>query len=375
MMRKMMKRLVVLMMVIAVAAVCMSCSNISSSKPPAESMEGFEIAVIKTSELKRSSYIEYYDDNLELLSTQFLPYACLNSWELNRLVVSDGTLYTVETGLSSRKDSRTAISLNLESGSVKEYKIDQINLQHTAASGTYFFTTDNLNNVSHITRCDVITGETKTVEFNKELAGSIVADDSYLYSINLPLGNNDKGFFLKVFNMDLDEVASYPVMSDDSASSPVMLHNDDFYFMSWAGDGVNAERKFFLNRFSSASKQIDTHIATDYCPSSFVFHDNLMIISHLTHGSPEGNYLSVFDLKDDSFVNKVDLGYEAQQLLVRGDTLYVMGLDEAFYGILAKYSITGSDITLEQKVERPREGENDPTLHYLVGIFLNPNNA
>jgi hypothetical protein len=375
MMRKMMKRLAVLMMAIAVAAACASCSSISSPSPPAESLEGFEIAVIKTSELKRSSYIEYYDGNLELLSTQFLPYAALNSGALSRLVVSDGTLYTVEEGLAGRHDSRTAISLNLESGSVREYRIDQINLQQTAANGTYFFTTDNLNNVSHITRCDKATGETKTVEFNRELAGDIVANDSCLYSINEPLDDNNGGPSLKVFNMDLDVVASYPVAPDDNASSPIMLHNDDFYFMSWAGDGVSAERRFYLNRFSSASKQIDTRIATDYCPSSFVFHDDLMIISHLTYGSSEGNYLSVFDLQEDSFVNKVDLGYEAQQLLVRGDTLYVMGMDDAKRGILAKYSITGSDITLEQKVEIPREGEHDPTLHYLVGIFLNPNNA
>ncbi|MDR3036934.1 MAG: hypothetical protein LBU31_00775 [Coriobacteriales bacterium] len=136
-----------------------ACAKSHLEEAEEQYVDDYAVAVVRSTQQMRSSYIDYYDGGMSLLRSVWYPYAGLSLGSVTRLAVLEDMLYLIPKGLMAQEDDRKLISLDLRSGAVREFLVDQVSLKGVAVDDEYCYLTSNLNGAGYISRVDRASGE------------------------------------------------------------------------------------------------------------------------------------------------------------------------------------------------------------------------
>ena len=366
--------LVLLSALLLVMPILSSCSQAQINKAEQQYDPNYTIGIIKTTESERSSYIEFYNEDLELVNAIWYPYGGLWTNSGAPQAQKGSMLYLIPRGLIGQHHDRKVISLDLKTGDVREYVVDQVAIASLAVDNKYIYASNNLNAVGHIGRVDIDTGEVRYSELGS-VAGNLFIHRDELYASWHDLG--DSGFSamdddtksLSTLDRNLKLVDTIDITASGNGDLSCVSETVGDEFYAAFSNRVSPESDFFNFDIYTCSNLQDGFRFLGKAAHEILYllpyKDKLITIN--SDATRNNNFIDVYDRNDGALLHSLPTNYVPQRAVIDGDAFYVQGFD-----CLVKYNIDGLTITEVKRIDIPRIGSpTDADFHYLSGIFLN----
>jgi hypothetical protein len=372
-----MRKLIPLLLTALLAAMPLlnSCRQAQLGKAEQQYDPGYTIGIIKTTEYEYSSYIEYYNQDLELVNAIRYPYAGLIPDSGAPAAQRDGKLYLIPRGLMTKQDDRKVISLDLKSGDIREYAVDLVAISGLAVDERYIYASNNLNAVGNIARVDIESGDVTYLELGS-IAGKLFIHNKQLYASWTDLGTTgfsnmeDDAHFLSSLDQNLNLLQTIDITSSSFGSlGCVSEPAGDSQYMAFFSKPDPESNSFDCDIYSCASLEdgLDILCRSAHEPSCLLPYKETLITTNTDAATDKINFIDIYDRHDGTLLYSLSLDYRPRQAVIDGDVLYVQGFD-----CLVKYSINGNTVAEQKRIGIPRIGSpTDADFHYLSGIFLN----
>ncbi|MDR0499746.1 MAG: hypothetical protein LBG97_00655 [Coriobacteriales bacterium] len=358
------------LLVATILLISTGCTQAQLNEAKEQYNPDYKIGVIKTTTAERSSYIEYYDEDLNLVNVIWYPYAQLETNRNNVPAQRNDTLCLVPRGLIGRESDRKVITINLKNGEVREYPIDLVSIKDTAIDDRYIYAQNNLNNVGTVARVDISTGETATINIGT-VPGFLLVHGENLYVHWIDLGNpglyasDDDTFNLSRLNKNLDILSTFCLadVGASGVSGVSMIYDEKIYITMYFSTENGEPSPENIYSYSLVNDTLEFVSKCEHKPSDIAVYNNELIT--VNRVELISGFIDIYDRTDGTLLNTVLLDYSPDQMIIDGDNLYIQGFE-----CLVKYHISGSTITELKRVDIPRIGSPaDTSFHYLAGMF------
>lgn len=325
-------------------------------------IENSAIGVMQTRGTEETSRIVFYDENLEKTGALSLAYATFGGPFYNPLV-SQGRLHAIPQGLYDRKDGNKAVAIDLASLAVEEYPIEQPGMNSIATNDVYIWTCNTFNRESFLNRCRMEDGEVESLSIPEEFIMSILWHEDSLYAFAKSMTTND----VSVYRYDIDfNLVSHVDIADRNLSVYRTAAHEDLIYFCGLGADESAGYAGKIGVFDTQANTVGTIDIDGKYPSSIAFHDGRLFVSHYDpfQGSETESPFSVIDLETGA-VDRYELGHPVEQIVIRDDSLFVLG------GTVL-YRYRAADMQLEESTDiEMMPGD----FSYLSGLFAMPENG
>jgi hypothetical protein len=350
-----------------------SCKKSQLEEAQSQYDTDYALAIIKTTQSKRSSYIEYYDESLNLVRSIWYPYAYLHLGSLgNTTSLYDNELYLIPQGLMGQQDDRKLISFDLQSGKVREYRVDQVALDGVAVDDEYCYVTSDLNMEGHISRVDKVSGEVVYLDMSGVLAGEIVALKDRFYVFCLDIAASPDVVYLSTYNRNLEllDTINLTSLADITISSvPTTVYDGRFYFVS-SIQPIKDGQPFLTSiySFSIQDSKLELFCKPQYEISTVLLEGDKLFVFCSPTIATDDFYIEIYDSVSGELLKSMHVDYAPTHGLFRDGALFVRGS----YGIV-KYRLDGLDLIEEARTPLGSYGSaDDPSFHYISGMFVKP---
>ncbi len=351
-----MKKFLCLVLVLITSIVCFTGCKDNSYKNM--NTDKISVGIIETRGNIEKSRILFLDDELNELGSLPLDYALLgNSFE--KPLVIDNTLYVIPQGISIRKDANTVLEIDLNNLNTKKHSIEQTAMYGIAADNENIYTTNNLNYVNHISKCNKKSGEVETLDLDSNFANKLFYSNDRLYAFCQK--ETDDGFDgsnILVYNNNLNLVKKIDTTECGAVQYRVMEHNGNIYFsnMSNAKDDGPGNTVGVLNTTDYSLEVIKLN--QNY-PLDVQIYNNKLYITHYNLVKNLGGGLTVYDLetKEQTYT---DFNHGAEQMSIANDKMYVLH-DRVLYVY---------DMNTMELVNSTDISPMDNNYSYLSGLFV-----
>jgi hypothetical protein len=344
-----------------------SCKRSQLAEAEAQYEADYTVGIIKTTRQMRSSYIEYYDEHLNFVRSIWYPYAYLHIGLGNNLLSQyEDELYLIPQGLMVSQDDRKLISLNLQSGAIREYRVDQIALDGVAVDGEYCYVTSDLNMVGHISRVNKVSGEVIYLDMPGVIAGEIIIWRDCFYTLCTDVHEFLDTVYLSTYNRNLEllDTVNLTALADITIpTSPTISYDGHLYFVSNIQPTEDGQP--FLTSIYSFDLQngkLEFFCEPQYEISTILFEGSMIFVFCCPTVVNDDFYIEVYDAASKELLNSMHVDYAPTNGLIRDGVLFVRGS----YGIV-KYRLDGFELIEEARA--PLDGQNS---HYISGMFLKP---
>lgn len=346
-------RTVVLLITIICGAYCLffayrSIHDASKSK----FSSNFKYGIVQTTSDKNLSYITYYDSNLKKVYTQKLKYGTMGETVQFPQVYSPKA-YLVPHGIPGKKDLTKIVSVNMLTGKVKSYNMQQANITGYQASKYNLYSSAEVNGEILLSKCVKTTKELTTLSL-----GKVTLDSFYLFGDKLyAFTSSDKTSSVLLIDaesmklLDTVDLSSLPGTKKDAVIAVDTL----FFTNTVKKDGKTTVSIGSLNLLVKKAETIDLSIQN--ASQIFKYQDKLIV------SAPGSNLVSVYDTtKKEETIH--ELKTAPVQCYVTGGKLYA--LDEDSF-----YIYNATTFELEKSVKVPLKKSKKATYHF-TGFFLKP---
>jgi hypothetical protein len=375
--------MMVVVLAFILAATQSACSGNSNDEHSVQLKEAqsaysqnYTFGVVRTAQSVYSSHIMFFDDELNLVNTIFYPYADLQPNFHRQSIIVNGKLWLIPVGVTGFKDDRRVISLDLLTGAIREYPINQIAITGLTADDQYVYTISNLNRVGHVGRIDMKTGGVKMLDLPDMLPQTItVFDDSVYVFLSKMATYNEDGTFSD------DKMHLYELSSDLTVISDVNLYQqvsftgenwsnftqteDLFFFEPGFPDGDIEEPPLFRHpddypydrgfepqefticsyipstgemRLYPIEKQRSDWPEREHYRIGFVLvHDDTMVLFFRPNNSAHKSSVAVYDTQTGELTSAFDLDYTPTAGMIRDGQIFVIGSVDDI--LLVRYQI------------------------------------
>ena len=366
--------LVLLSALLLVMPMLSACSQARLNEAKQHYDPNYTIGIIKTTESERSSYIEFYNEELELVNAIWYPYGGLWTNSYSPSAQKDGLLYLIPRGLMGQHNDRKIISLNLTTGDVREYTVNQVAITSIAVDGNYIYTSNNHNFVGQVGRVDIETGKVKYFEFGSGV-GSLFIQGSKLHASWIDLNETgidsmgDDVEFISRLDQDLNPAYTVSLTDNSMGSLACISEAAQGEFYMTLTHKISDDSNVWLDNLyvcSSLDKGLRllgecAHVTRSLLP----YQDKLITVN--SDENEGNNFIDIYNRHNGVLLLSLPIDYVPRRAVIDGDALYVQGFD-----CLVKYSIDGLTVTEIKRIGIPRIGSpTDADFHYLSGIFLN----
>jgi hypothetical protein len=333
----------------------------------------YAVAIIRTSLLHRSSYIEYYSNDLELLVAVEYPYACLDMGSMSPSAVSGGKACLIPAGLMGHLDDRMVASLDIETGEVREYRIDLVAIDAIGVNDRYAFVANDINGVGHVGRIDLDTGETHTVELGNA-PGKLVCAGDRIYVFWLEYGHDGApdNIHLSCLDESLSLRSSVNMTAEgiDIPALPTALTGGRIYFVSYRQpkDDLEAVKNTIayyatednsIGHFADPAQGAEGYEVSHLIP----YGDRVLALGAYPSVdlSRRTGLIEVYDTASGDAVGSLASDIAPSCGVIAGDDLYVKGVASGEV-VLARYRIDGTSLVEEKRMYFAQNGSpaSDP---------------
>lgn len=363
---------------VAAAAALVGCNTSATSAEADVPMEQVAVGVIDTTSTQEQSRIIFYDGSLEELGE--LPFARASmgdSW--CDACVYGGALYVAPLGTDKFEFGPTdeVLEISLADLSVRPFKmgVERMRLDRLAVNDRYVFASSWSLPGSPLLRCDKQTGEVTQKALPEGSVTQLLWSGGSLFAFMTDEGIPDDSSAENVpssralqLDEELNTVREFDLTPYGASVYRAIADGDTLYAVCSAppasAQGAEGEGSF------DASNIVVLNARTgEVAPSSLPIKDALGVTVHdgrlyimrqPAAGAAGHAVLSVAD-RDGGNLESYELDHAADQMVVRGDCLYVADVERR-----AVYSY--DDATLEL-ADRATVGAAGDTHTYLTNLF------
>jgi hypothetical protein len=340
--------------------------------PATERFSGnYEVAVIRTSDYTDPTYIEYYDNNLQLVGTGTYPYTCLENVYALPCVV-DGVAYITHRGDKFFRNGAGIAGISTSTGEVQEYGGGGGFL---GATGSFLFSSGM--GIAYIAQTDIRTGEVQTYKFEE--------GHTYTY------GTDGTGVLISYDKMVRDdcELIYFSDIAEIGAGvkaeglGPVHFISNAidglFYFTAAryiVHDDETTEYDHTLNSFSPADGQIRTYLHSEHSLLHVADGGECLLVMQRDTNDAAASKILIVDKVTGELIGECALPFYPRHISVHNGCLYVLGHYKGAGGssCLYQYRIEGTtlihmaDTVMEEGLTR--DGREKGTPYFASGMFF-----
>lgn len=255
----------------------------------------FAVAEINSGFYKFNSEIRYYDEDLNLIYTQSLPFCRLGkhlmSLKDKRLMLSDGNDWI---------GCRDVIEVDTNSGKIKKYYVDQGRNLAMTSNDKYVFASYSARD-SIISRCDKNNGEIRKMSIPKDIVGCLyLADDNLMYAF----GGNSHYETSNLYIIDPEQLKilkTFDIKDKGYYQKECMKIGDDLYFLNYCTfekvkNGTKCLPAAKLTKFNTKTYKFED-VNIEKWPRQFVRFGDTLYIAHDKEIYDESDTITLYNLK------------------------------------------------------------------------------
>jgi hypothetical protein len=334
--------------------------------------QDYAIAVVRATEYFESAFIEYYDEELELVACMEYPYADLEN-RMEPPFSSEGVVYIAHRGKAFERMGCGVVGISLETGEATEYSLETP-VSMAAATKDYIFGLVDAGSASYITRIDKDTGEYYKQRFADVLFRSIAVGEDFLLVASDPLeGEADE---LLVIDESLEITQRISLEELESCYRIAEPIGDRFYFGAATYNTNEGTYAGTLNYYSTSDRQIHTILSGYSCLTLDVFaHDGYLFVVQFDVNNDQENKVLVLDQNTYEIVGVLPLPFQPTHTVQKDDLLYLAGYyKETGRDGLIKYRIEGTQLTQLHESSLNQEvtelGDRQRSGYFVSGLFF-----
>jgi len=303
-----------------------------------------------TSDQKPLTYIDYYDEDLNLLASLTYPYLKARSpWGLP--AIHDGVVFMTPQSKSYLPNASFVAALNMATGEVTEYDADG-GVSNVAANDRYIFAAAR----GGMGRIDRESGEVLSVDLDGRVWPFAYEDRLYVFNDRQNPPDEDE-MKLLIYDVESMELIEEILLGPEARVYPVTGFIDDRLYFAISQNrnvitsiGVTTDLCFYsaedaqiYNFVTDAGMQLDRTasidrrlyvLATENRSESNVF-QNLLIVDGET-----GEVKSVYPID-----------YSPLFILSSGNTLYIGGVNQNYVSVIHSYIPDGDSVLETGSIE------------------------
>lgn len=340
---------------VAIGAVCvMLCSLVGCQRAELKLLDAFEgavrIATISTSGLFHHSEVNFYDENLELVQTDDIPYAGI----LDRGVVENHKLYFPSEGIMDIENLKIMVEYDPKTGAHTKLNMDRPGLLNTAADSQAVYTWNNRNFLTTVTRYDLETGERTIYETQDFIINGFYERGELLYALATDLTDATTNYFV-VFDKQTMAVRQKVALGALSCGSDIVEYENNLYFTGI----TKAFDASYLYQLNLDTYEFQTFPLSQVYPTQTLAFGGDSILIFWNHRN-NGKGVSIVNLQTKE-ETEFTMEHSMMKSCVNGNSVYGFGWDYAVH----KYDFDGKKFVHQKEVKVPQ----DQNAHF-GGIYL-----
>jgi len=334
----------------------------------------YAVAVIKTNVSNPVTFIEYYDEGLNLVNKLEYPYATLeNSW--GNAEYFEGTVYLAAQGIEGFRNGDTVVALDTETGIVTEYDSGIGAPQSVTANEQYVFAV-NQGQTTNLSRIDKVTSEVLSARPPGLLHPFAYEDRLYILNQLFKTTTSPTRASLLIFNAeDLSTVGSID-LGDNMVHAQTIGFIDErlFFITSISDDSVKwVDKEWYINYYSPTDNTIhEVASITGMRLNYLVVHDDtLYVLGTASVVGDSRNKILAIDFATGAVFEDYPLTYEPEYICTRDGVLYVTGYDDNDIPdlVLGAYAIEEDGLRMLNEVHFANHEQGQSGRYYLSGLF------
>jgi len=348
--------------------------------------EGYALALVRTNDIRLGTFIEYYDDDLELLDKIEYPYGSMGNASANP-VVSNGVMYTPATGYTGLRNTHLfTIGLDLVSGAVHEYTGTFTGHSLVASDDALYFAFHHDGDIENVYaspvvfRVDKASGEAVRSEVGFEgLLPLLLLDEDTLYAFNTVARATDEAphaqpalMLMMLGTNDLQLRQTFDLEGYEGVSTAAII-GDRLYFATYHHDASSSTKLVHsLLYLQLANGGIEggvyEAITSDYTFGGIAAIDGYLYVLQDFSSVEGSNEILIVDKEAGTLAGELALDYHPQYIYALDGCLYVAGSDTKAGGsVLGCYQPDGDALEAVKEVRPSREEETGD--YHVAGIF------
>ncbi|MBK1812112.1 hypothetical protein JHL18_15930 [Clostridium sp. YIM B02505] len=320
------------------------------------------IGVVQSTQNENIGYISFYDEKLNFLDEKKLPFGDMGD-QTRVPYLSNNNFYIVPLGLGNKKDLKTIVKFDLNTGKYKSFNISQPAVLMFTVNNSDVYTTNTLNFIGHITKCDTTTG--KLYEWQKEgvIISSLKCYDDILYAWATISKNNLNTPYLFVFDTkELKLLKQIPLNGCGTQQLDSYKVGNDIYFTNNLDIKGNDQSKI-LSKFNVKTEKLENIELDEFNPNQIIEYDDKLYITHCNPYSANLNKITIFDPKTGS-KKLIEMKSVMVQTIKYKDYLYSQDMQNLYV-----YDI--KNLNLIKKVDINKDRKSYQSRFYIGGFFVN----
>ena len=310
----------------------------------------FAIAVIMTSDQKPLTYIDYYDEDLNLLASLEYPYLSARSpWGLP--AIHDGVVFMTPRGKSILPNSSFVAALDMATGEVTEYDADG-GVSNVAANDRYIFAAAQ----GGFGRIDRESGEVLSVDLDGRVFPFAYEDRLYVFNDmqNLPDEDDTK---LLIYDVESLELIEEIFFGPQTAVYPItgFIGNRLYFIFAPDRDATSSTGlRNYLSFYSVEDAQIHDLLTDSGMRLYYVASIEGLLFVLATEIQSEDNIfqrLLIVDAETGEIKSVYPFDYFPLFILSSGNTLYIGGVNQNYASIIHSYIPDGDSILETGSIE------------------------
>ncbi|QAA33446.1 hypothetical protein [Clostridium manihotivorum] len=329
---------------------------ISQSKLPY-----IHIGVIQSTQNQNIGYVSFYDKNLNLLEEKQLPFGDMGD-QTRVPLLSNTSFYSVPLGLGNQKDLKTIIKFDLNTGKYKTIKINQPAILMYTVNKDDVYTTNTINFVGYITKCDTKTGQLQEWKKNGLVIASLKCYDDILYAWGTISENNINTPYLLIFDSkNLKLLKQIPLNQCGTQQLDSCKIGDDIYFTNNLDINGNEGSKT-LSKYNTKTEKIDNIELGEIDPNQILLYKDKLYITHCNPLAANLNKITIFDPKTQD-QKLVEMENALVQTIRYNNYLYSQDINKLYV-----YNIDNMNLIKSITINKPRP--SSPQSRFYIGGFF-----
>lgn len=341
---------------LAVAVLCMICFCSCKGKEKDEGYtKDFQAAVVVTSGNTDQSEILFYGHKLKKISKELIPYGNIAS-AFDPPVSDQGKVYMIPRGVPFQNEREEIIEFNERTHHIRTYEIGKPGLFAFDVSPNYIFTTNTLNGVSTLSRCDKKSEELK-VRSTKKCSLSFV---HYWKGAIYATANQDtkKGIVNYLLKFDEKTLRQKWKKEIPFSGDPCFFYSDqNNLYLSSGG-----EEKRML-RMDGKTERLNFIRLKESYPQQIIPYKGRLLVTHCDLTEGNGSKITIFNPQTGESELK-ELSHNVIQCQVKNENIFILSNES-----LCRFEYNGTDFVKQEetKISVPKKrGIN----YYISGFFV-----
>lgn len=257
-------------------------------------LKDIHIGVVQSTQNDNIGYVSFYDKDLNFISEKKLPFGDMGD-QTRVPYVSNNNFYIVPLGLGNQKDLKTIVKFDLNTGKYKTFSIKEPAVLMFTVYNNNVYTTNTLNFIGYITRCDTNTGILE--EWKKEgvVISSLKCYDDLLYAWGTINENNIDNPYLFIFETKPLKLIKQISLQGCGTQQLDSCKIGDYIYFTNNMDIYGSDLSKTLTRINIKTYEIKNIQLGENSPNQIIQYNNKLYITHCNPLAADLNKITIFD--------------------------------------------------------------------------------